>query len=139
MNTTNAATLDGQVKDLTSLYITVAVPHYLKRLTLKFILETIFSVLIPLIAAILVGIFASIAGFLTTLGVGGINFVEKLTQGKSLVIKYWSTRSTIEDSIIDIYVHEKSTDHSNVEQLTTLKTLVEQYLKNVLNPKSPPA
>lgn len=101
------------------------------RLRRAFFVDFSVIIIIPIIAVILAGFFSNIAGILTTLGVGAVNAGEWLRRGHTILLKYWSDRSTLEDTVNILRLELKLCDPSDSGCLDKVEQLVRRYAKSL--------
>lgn len=101
------------------------------RLKRAFFADLSFVVIIPIVAVILAGFFSNIAGILTTLGVGAVNAEERLRRGHTILIKYWSDRSALEDTVNILRLELQLCDPSDSNGLDRVEQLVRGYAKSL--------
>lgn len=70
-----------------------------KALTNKLLLECFFTIVIPVVAAIITYFFSSATVALAPLAVGATNAAEKITSSKTLLTTYFKDKSTLETKI----------------------------------------
>lgn len=67
-------------------------------------LDLSFIVGIPIILSVVAYFFAGVAGFLTTLGLGGINAGERLTRGHTIIKTYWGDCAKLRKTILTLQI-----------------------------------
>lgn len=101
------------------------------RLKRAFFTDLSFIVIIPVVAVILAWIFSNIAGILTTLGVGVINAEERLRRGHTILLKYWSDRSILENTVSILRLELQLCDPSDSNCLDSVEQLVKDYARSL--------
>ncbi len=104
------------------------VDKYNRRASRAFFVDISFTIVIPVIAVVLAGLFSNIAGLVTTLGLGTINAGEKLTKGHTLLIKYWSDRGKLEDTVNTLRL-ENIACEQDINKLNALLKKVTEYFE----------
>ena len=105
-----------------------AVDDALAELRRPFILDSVFIVIIPAALSVIAFIFSNVAGFLTTLGLGGINAEERLRKGQSVLKSYLSERSKLKRSVKRLEIELLLYSPSNTAGLQKLENLLLEYL-----------
>lgn len=76
-----------------------AVTESINNLKRILFLDLSFIVGVPIILSIIAYFFAGVAGFLTTLGLGGINAGERLARGHTIIKTYWGDCAKLRNTI----------------------------------------
>ena len=106
----------------------LAVDDALGDLSRPFILDGIFIVIIPAALSVIAFIFGNVAGFLTTLSLGGINAEERLRRGQTVLKSYWSERSKLKKSVKRLEIELLLCRPSNTAGLKRIEDLLREYL-----------
>lgn len=110
----------------------VVVDDALSDLRRPFILDGVVIVIIPAVLSVIAFIFSNVAGFLTTLGLGGINAEERLRRGQTVLKSYWSERSKLKKTVQRLELELLLCSPSNGAGLKDIEKLLRAYVNALL-------
>lgn len=96
-----------------------------------FFLDLSLIIILPVVATVIAGFFSNIAGLFTTLGVGTVNAGDKLVRGKTILLKYWSERAKLENSVNILRLRLRLCDATDDESLNNIEQLLRGYIKSL--------
>jgi hypothetical protein len=115
-----------------------AIAHYsqlveetVKDLRNPCMLDIVFIVVVPIVGSIIAYFFASTAGLLAVLGLGGINAAEKFSRGQTILKSYFSGRSKLRKSVRTLELTIKLCDPYDPDPTCVQK--VENQLKEYIS------
>jgi hypothetical protein len=111
----------------------------LKDLRNIWILDTIFIAVVPVVIGIIAYFITSVSGLLTALSVGGVNAIEKVTRGQTILKTYSSDRRKLEGSVTTLQISLELCDPSDVACLQDVMNNLRACAKALIPPQPPPS
>jgi len=105
-----------------------SVGEALRDLRHPFVLDLLFIVIIPVGLTIVALIFSNVAGFLTTLGVGGVSAGERLRRGQTVLKSYWGDCSRLRKSMERLQLELLLCTPSDTARLQEIESLLRAYM-----------
>lgn len=107
------------------------VSEVLKILTEIFIVDAIFTAVIPIIFAIMANFIAGLAAAVATLGLGAVNAGEKLARGHTILLHYLSIRGKLKLSVTELEIMLNSCSPADAKCIDEVKKKLHEYLASL--------
>lgn len=121
----------NKLQEAISLYKS-AVNEALSDLRRPFYLDLAVVIIVPIALAIVAFIWSNIAGFLTTLGIGGINAGDRLSRGQTTLKTYWSDCSKLKKSVKRLELELLLCTPTTTARLRNVEKLLKDYYDALL-------
>ncbi len=103
----------------------------LSALTMRFVIEIFFVIVIPIAAAVIVYFFSNLAGALGTIAVGVANAADKIAISKTLIATYFDDRAVLDTRINSLRGTLKLAEQEDdASEQKSMLDKIEQNLKN---------
>ena len=108
-----------------------AVDEVIAELRRPLLLDIVTIILAPVLLSVIPLVLGSIAGFLSTLGLGGINAAERFRRGQTILKSYWSECSKLKKSVRRLRHEWLLCDPSDDAGLTKVEHLLRDYMNEL--------